>query len=100
MANWYQGIEVLQNENKKRYYRNNFYPDIPLSEDDIYVITVAEDRYDLLAWQYYKDSTLWRILPMANNLACDSLFPPPGLQLRIPVLVEDILKQYSNLNNK
>jgi hypothetical protein len=95
---WYQNIDILQNSDNKRYYKNNLYPDIPLSADDSYIISVSGDRYDLLAFQYYKDVSLWRVIPMANNLSCDSLFPPPGLQLRIPASVEDVLKEYADLN--
>jgi len=98
MSNRYQSINITKNVDGKRYYVNNLYPEIPPTENDIYIIAVQEDRYDLLATEYYGDKTLWWIIPAANNLACDSLYPPAGIQLRIPVDLESIQKSYRDLN--
>ena len=98
MSNRYQNIKVVRNVDGKRYYTNNIYPEVMPTENDIYVIAVEEDRYDLLAHEYYSDKTLWWIIPTVNNLTCDSLYPPVGLQLRIPVDIDSILKSYKNLN--
>lgn len=99
MANRYLNIEKIKNSLGKRYYVNNIYPDIPVSENDIYVITTIGDRLDLLAYDYYKDPTLYWIIASANNLPGDSLVPPLGQQLRIPSQVTDIVNQYRNINN-
>ena len=45
--NRYQDIQVLNTDKGNRYYSTNFYPTIPLSDTDIYVITDDRDRYDL-----------------------------------------------------
>lgn len=80
-------------------YKNSKYPIIPLSVNDIYVITTIGDRYDLLAQQYYNDFSLWWIISIANdNLPQNSLYPPVGEQIRIPTNVSDILAKYRNLN--
>lgn len=80
-------------------YKNSKYPIIPLSIDDIYVITTIGDRYDLLAQQYYNDFSLWWIISIANdNLPQNSLYPPVGEQIRIPVDVNSILSEYRSLN--
>ena len=42
------------------------YPNIPLQFSDNYVITTIGDRFDLLAQQYYNDSSLWWIISIAN----------------------------------
>ena len=94
----YGNIQVIKTQEGKRLYRTVLFPEIPLSEQDLYVITVVGDRYDLLANTYYKDKTLYWIIPRANNLPCDSLFPPEGVQLRIPVDVSAILREYSDIN--
>jgi hypothetical protein len=94
----YQGIKVTKNDAGKRYYVNNIYPEVLPTENDIYVIAVEEDRYDLLANEYYGDKTYWWIIPAANNLACDSLYPPLGLQLRIPTNIDAIIRSYNTLN--
>lgn len=85
--------------NNKRAYRTVRYPEIPLNENDTYVISQAGDRYDLLADQYYGDSTLWWVISIANeNLAQNSLFIPEGQQIRIPSNLDSILFQYNELN--
>jgi hypothetical protein len=96
--NRYNGIEVVKNSSGKRYYANNIYPDIPPAEDDIYVITTAGDRLDILANSYYGDVSLYWIIASANNLPGDSLVPPLGQQLRIPVDVEGIVNDYLETN--
>ena len=62
----YQDIAILNTPEGKRYYGTNFYPTIPLSDSDIYVITDERDRYDMLANQYYGDVSLWWIIASAN----------------------------------
>jgi phage tail protein X len=64
------------------------------------VITSFGDRLDLLAQQYYGDSTLWWIISIANDfLKQNSIFIPIGTQIRIPVDVNQILTSYRNLNS-
>lgn len=83
-----------------RYYTNVFYPEIPLSETDIYVITTDGDRLDLLANEYYGDISLYWIISIANdNLSQNSLHLPVGTQLRIPQDITAIINSYQELNN-
>lgn len=75
------------------------YPTIPLSVNDIYVITTDGDRLDLLANQYYQDYTLYWIISLANPfLKQNSLTIPVGTQLRIPTQVEQVIASYNKLN--
>lgn len=98
--NRYRDIEVLKNPNHKRYYAESKYPQIPLSETDIWVITTSGDRYDILAQQYYGDKSLWWIISTANeSFPQNSLFPPLGSQLRIPVDISNVLYEYKKLNS-
>lgn len=97
--NRYQNIPVIKNTQGIRYYRDNKYPRVPLSSTDIYVITTIGDRFDLLAQQYYKDSSLWWIISTANEtLPQNSLYIPTGTQIRIPTDVSNILNAYALLN--
>ena len=48
-----------------QFYKYIKYPEVPLSFDDIYVITKTEDRLDLLAEQFYGDTSLWWIIYIA-----------------------------------
>ena len=97
--NKYQNIKIAKGE-KGRYYLHGMYPEIPMHEDDIYVITTQGDRYDLLAQQYYKDVSLWWVISLANyELAFDSICIPPGTQLRIPSQLQSIILEYNRINN-
>ena len=98
--NRYQDIKKIKNSEGITYYRDNKYPIIPLSINDIWVITTSEDRYDRLAQQYYNDYTLWWVISIANdNLPQNSLYPPEGTQIRIPTNVSEILSNYNKLNS-
>ena len=99
--NRYQYIKIEKNpEIGVKQYRDSKYPSIPLSPNDIYVVTTIGDRYDLLANQYYGDSTLWWIISTANSLLPqNSIFIPVGTQIRIPTDINNILTSYNNLNS-
>ena len=93
MANRYRNTQTLKSQSGKRYLINSVYPDIPVTEDDIYVIVTAGDRYDVLADQFYGDQSLWWIIAAANNSKKDSFIPTLGTQIRIPAdpgLVRDL----------
>lgn len=97
--NRYQDNKILTTIKNKQYYATTLYQNIPLSNTDLYVNTTVGDRYDLLAQQFYGDSTLWWIIPMANNqLIKDSLFPPVGLTIRIPSNVGNIVSEFRLIN--
>jgi hypothetical protein len=105
--NRYSSITLLRNENPNvgtlgtQYYKTTFYPEIPLSENDIYVITDFGDRLVLLAYQFYQDVTLYWIISAANpnSIQFGSIFIPQGTQLRIPTNINEIINSYNNLNN-
>ena len=85
----------------KRRYTVVKYPSIPLGETDFYVYINQGDRFDILALNYYGDSSLWWIINRANpSQPSDSLYPRVGAQIRIPApqRVADILSQYNELN--
>jgi len=89
-------------DNIKPYYRGKFYPNIPLSSSDTYVVTSIGDRLDLLAYRFYSDTELWWVIAAANNNATNGLlFPAPGTQLRIPSRLNlgniiALLEQFNN----
>jgi hypothetical protein len=97
---WYDSIRVVEGPDRKKVHINVFYPYIPPTSADVYVITVRGDRYDLLASNYYGDVSLWRLIPRANNLVCDSLYPPVGIQLRIPANAQTLVQEYKSLNSR
>lgn len=96
----YNKFDII-NKNRRNYYKAKKYPYIPPSEDDIYLITTAGDRLDLLAYAYYKDASLWWVIAMMNADAVKgSMFPSPGTQLRISTNINDVLNKFEELNNE
>lgn len=80
------------------YKRNVVYPDIPLDQNDVYVISQFGDRYDTLAQEFYKDSELWWIISSANNYQKGSLNVTPGVQLRIPADKSAAISLFEEVN--
>tara|TARA_R110001592_G_scaffold115723_1_gene316350 strand:+ start:5799 stop:6104 length:306 start_codon:yes stop_codon:yes gene_type:complete len=95
-----QNIKQRINSNRKRYYKNIKYPEIPLSFEDIYVTTTSGDRLDNLAHQFYQDVDLWWIITTANSgvVRRDSFNLKPGIEIRIPQNIENILEDFEKIN--
>lgn len=95
----YTRTTVLKNQTGKQYYRRVVYPIIPRSNQDLYVFTTDEDRYDLLALQYYKSADLWWVISQANpKYSSASLFPGAGVQIRIPFPIQNVINEFNTLN--
>ena len=90
----------VKNINRKRTYRALKYPPIPLSIEDIYVITTDGDRLDLLANQFYQDVDMWWIIATANPgvIKRDTFNLKPGLEIRIPTDTQSIMQNFESLN--
>lgn len=95
----FPGLEILKNKDGIRYFKNIKYPDIPISENDIYIITEAAERLDLLAYQYYKSVDDYWIISLANEIPYDSIYVPIGIQLRIPQDIAEAKRLFDKLNN-
>ena len=95
----YDNPTILKTSQNVPYEKGKYYPNIPLLESDIYVITTIGDRLDYLAYLYYNDSEAWWIISAANNnVTKGSLFPIPGTQLRIPQNLPDVMYLFNNFN--
>jgi len=92
-------IAKKRSENK-RYYKNLKYPEIPLSVNDLYVITTSGDRLDSLANEFFNDVDLWWVITTANPdvIRRDSFILPPGIEIRIPDNVQGIIEEFEALN--
>ena len=97
--NRYQNIPK-EKINGNLAYRTSRYPEVPLSENDIYVYTTQGDRFDVLAQQYYNDSSLWWVISITNTNVFNqsSLVIPEGLQIRIPSNYADIVREFNLIN--
>jgi len=95
----YDSYTILRTTDGKPYVKGKQYPNIPLSINDVYVITTIGDRLDSLAYSYYRDVSLWWIISAANNnVTKGSLFPIPGTQLRIPTDLSNVLNLFDQFN--
>lgn len=82
----------------KRFFATKKLPVIPKSIDDIIYITNETDYLDTLAYKFYKDTTLWWIIALANNLGNGRLSVEGGKQLRIPSRPAEIVKNFNDIN--
>jgi phage tail protein X len=89
-------------------YQTSRYPEVPLSPNDIYVYTTQGDRFDVLAQQYYKNSSLWWVISIANtgdagvdtltSLPQNTLVIPQGIQIRIPANYANVITDFNTIN--
>ena len=97
--NRYQNIPVIKSTTGKQMYATSRYPEIPLSENDIYVYTTQGDRYDVLALNYFGDSSFWWIIDSANpNIDLMTLVIPEGVQIRIPGNFSRVVSEFNLIN--
>ena len=54
MVSRYKNNETKKLNDGRNVYRSRIYPEIPLSDNDIYVASETGDRLDTLAYQYYE----------------------------------------------
>lgn len=95
----YSSISTHTRWDGKVVYNTTHYPDIPVSDNDIYVVSNETDSLDTLAFKYYKDPTLFWIIALANNIGKGRMAVEGGLQLRIPMNISNILSDYERLNS-
>ena len=94
MASRYENNEIQKLKDGREVYRTRIYPDIPLSDSDMYIVTQTGDRLDTLAYQYYDDSSLWWIIATANNLHDAPFGFEDGTILRIPENYLEIINNF------
>mgnify|MGYP003657213846 CR=1 FL=1 len=66
----------------KKKFDTTIYSKVPERNADIYLISVAGDRCDVLADLYYKDSQYWWFIARVNHLSSNNI--PAGTSLRMP----------------
>lgn len=99
MASRYTYSEILKTkETNKSYLESTIYPKVKSKDNDMYIISEAGDRLDLLAHKYYGDQTLWWIIATANNINDATFYVKEGIQLRIPSDVNAVLNDLQKIN--
>ena len=108
--NRYSVAKVIKTfDNPIRRFTTVKYPSILPSSLDIYVYTTQGDRFDVLAQQYYGDSSLWWVISIANtavagtdlpsDLPQNTLVIPEGLQIRIPANYSTVVNAFNAINS-
>jgi nucleoid-associated protein YgaU len=92
----YDNNPIKKTFDGKEVYRTKIYPNIPLKDTDVYVMTETGDRLDTLAFQYYEDSSLWWIIAAANNIHDAPMGLQDGTILRIPLNYIQISNNFTN----
>jgi hypothetical protein len=96
MASRYTNNETKKLNDGRNVYRSRIYPEIPLSDNDIYVASETGDRLDTLAYQYYNNSSYWWIIASANNIHNAPFGLKDGTILRIPQNYIEIVNKFKN----
>jgi len=97
----FNDIKKLINSKGKRYYINTILPEIPLSQNDTYIITQDGDRLDNLSFEFYNDIQYWWVILAANpnKLRKDSYYVALGEQIRIPSDPARYVDRFTGFNN-
>ena len=83
----YNGTRTSRSQRTdKRYksfnkYNTTLYSKVPERDSDTFILTQEGDRLDLLAYQFYGDSSLWWFIAQTNNISTMNV--KPGTSLRI-----------------
>lgn len=96
MASRYRNNETKKLADGRTVYKSRVYPNIPKSNQDIYIVTQAGDRLDTIANQFYNDSTFWWIIATANNIHDAPFGLSDGTILRIPQDYQRIISEFEN----
>ena len=99
MANRYRYTNVKKDTDTNiNYMESTIYPRIRATNDDIYAISEAGDRLDILAKKFYGDPAYWWVIATANNMNDGNFYVEPGIQIRIPSNINGILNQLERIN--
>jgi nucleoid-associated protein YgaU len=95
----YNNVPVQNRFDGKRVYKTTAYPVIHPADTDIQVVSNEGDYLDTMAYKYYGDPTLYWVIAAANKIGKGRLSVEPGLTLRIPTNVNEIVDEYNRLNS-
>lgn len=96
MASRYTNNETKKLNDGRNVYRSRIYPEIPLSDNDIYVASETGDRLDTLSYQYYNNASYWWIIAAANNIHNAPFGLKDGTILRIPQNYIEIVNKFKD----
>tara|TARA_B100000287_G_scaffold411512_1_gene441063 strand:- start:185 stop:466 length:282 start_codon:yes stop_codon:yes gene_type:complete len=79
-------IKIKEESRSGQGLGTSYLPKFEENNSDVLLISTYGDRCDLLANQYYGDSSLWWYIACVNNLKSNNI--EAGIQLRIPISIE------------
>ena len=80
----YRYSKIQRDKKGKRYLTTGTIPDIPISENDVYVQVSTFDRLDVISQQFYNTPKFWWVIAAANGLGKGSIMIDKSAILRIP----------------
>tara|TARA_R100001594_G_scaffold34804_1_gene63900 strand:- start:6106 stop:6405 length:300 start_codon:yes stop_codon:yes gene_type:complete len=75
----------------KLSYKTTLIPKIPVQDTDLFIISRDGDRLDLLANEFYQDTSYWWVIAEANGIGKGTTIIEPGIQIRIPKPISNII---------
>ena len=100
MAGRYKTNKIKKLNDGREVYKSKIIPNIPKSDNDIYVAVQTGDRLDSIAKEHLGDASLWWIIATGNPevLSLNSLFVPVGTEIRIPTDVSLAKSLFNAIN--
>ena len=84
MAGRYNTNKIKKLNDGREVYTSKIIPNIPKSDNDIYVAVQTGDRLDSIAKEHLGDASLWWMIADANNIHDAPFSLEDGTVLRIP----------------
>ena len=93
----YQTTKTKKSKEGFRTYTTTYYPNIPISDSDTFILAKAGSRLDSLANEYYGDTKLWWVLAKSNGIR-GKIALKAGELIRIPGNITKIIDDFEAIN--
>lgn len=84
MARYTTFLTVKKTDSGKRYFDTVLPEPAKLRGNEVLYEAEMGDRWDSLAYKYYRNASLWYVIAKANNGLNGSIFIKPGTLVTIP----------------
>ena len=93
----YQTTKTKKSKEGFRTYTTTYYPNIPISDSDTFILAKEGSRLDSLANEYYGDTKLWWVLAKSNGIR-GKIALTAGELIRIPGNISKIIDDFEAIN--
>ena len=87
----YKNTDIKNDKEGFRAYSTTYYPSIPVSDSDVFIVSKDSARLDLLAYNYYGDRKLWWVIAQYNKKPTEQHLSD-GDPVKIPFPLAIVLK--------